>query len=139
MRLPNDWYKPMESNDEQISIRLNRTSHAARSIESLGLGGSQIFSMGEKAKEIDPSLKFKPLVVAAAKHHKASEISGAVAEWADGDAVAAHYGHSLDLFCTLDFGKSAGARSVLHASRRAWLHEAFGMTILTPAELANRL
>lgn len=65
-------------------------------------------------------------------------IAEAVAEWADGDAVAAHIGYGNHFFCTRDEGKSAG-ESILNAKNRAWLIRSYSIQFVTPAELAGIL
>jgi hypothetical protein len=63
----------------------------------------------------------------------------AINEWGDGEALAAHAGYGNDLFCTEDSGGDLGEKSILHPTHRAWLSETHGVTIVTIAELAERL
>lgn len=63
----------------------------------------------------------------------------AINEWGDGEALAAHAGYGNDLFCTEDSGGEPGEKSILHPTHRAWLSEKHGVTIVTIAELAERL
>jgi hypothetical protein len=63
----------------------------------------------------------------------------AINEWADGEAIASHVGHGNDLFCTLDYGKSAGSQSALHPVNRDWLRQTFGVEFATPSDLATLL
>jgi hypothetical protein len=63
----------------------------------------------------------------------------AINEWADGEALAAHAGYGNDLFCTDDSGGDLGDRSILHPSHRAWLSQTHMVTIVSVAELAERL
>jgi hypothetical protein len=65
------------------------------------------------------------------------QINRAIAEWADADSVAAHYGYNIDLFCSEDFGKRASSVSVLDDDNRAWLTNAFGIRFVTLGQLAN--
>jgi hypothetical protein len=65
------------------------------------------------------------------------KINRAVAEWADGDSVAAHYGYGIDLFCSEDFGKNASPASVFDDDSRAWLTEVFGIRFVTLGQLAD--
>jgi hypothetical protein len=74
--------------------------------------------------------------------HETRAVGRAVAEWADGDSVAAHYGYRNDFFCTLDAGKGEGKRgdpAVLDAANRAWLSADYGIQFITIAELAKKL
>ena len=46
------------------------------------------------------------------------EARKAINEWADGDAVAAHFGYGNDLFSTHDFARDAGETSVFQCTNR---------------------
>jgi hypothetical protein len=63
----------------------------------------------------------------------------AVAEWADGDAIAAHYAYENDVFCTKDVGNTGGSQSVLSPANRAWLTSDFGVTFENPETLEAQL
>lgn len=63
----------------------------------------------------------------------------AVAEWADGDAIAAHYAYENDVFCTKDVGNTGGSQSVLISANRAWLTSDFGITFASPETLEATL
>lgn len=67
------------------------------------------------------------------------KFSKILAEWADGDTIAAHYGNSNDIFCTNDFAKNAGQSSVLSEKNRKILSEKFNITFATPEYLLNLL
>jgi hypothetical protein len=70
--------------------------------------------------------------------HDTGKVARAVAEWADGDNVAAHIAYKNDIFCTGDLGKSAGS-SILDAVNRAWLEQTYGVRFVTLPELATML
>jgi hypothetical protein len=65
--------------------------------------------------------------------------ASAIAEWADGDSIAAHYGYSVDAFCSEDVGKGAGASSSLSLYNRTWLTSQFGIRFTTLDALAAQL
>jgi hypothetical protein len=142
MRLDDHLYKPQEADEATIKARLVRTHHAARSFEEAGCGAAWAEKLGGDAIAKDARVAAhtnrNPLF-ALPYCADSADIPDAVGEWADGDALAAHHGYRHDVFCTLDRGRGAGTRSVLHHSRRQWLSSAFGIVILTPAELAARL
>jgi hypothetical protein len=71
--------------------------------------------------------------------HEENAVNRAIAEWADADSVAAHVGYGIDLFCTEDVGKSAGAPSVLDQANRTWLQATYGVKFVTISELAGML
>jgi len=64
-------------------------------------------------------------------------VQRAIAEWADGDSIAAHFGYGIDLFCTEDRGRRG--RSVLDDDNKAWLQRDYGINCLSLAEFAERL
>jgi hypothetical protein len=67
------------------------------------------------------------------------KVARAIAEWADGDAVAAHFGYGIELFCTRDYGKSNRGPSVLDERNRTWLHNEYGIKFVSLLELADML
>jgi hypothetical protein len=142
MRVDDHLYKPMGVDDKEIGARIDRTNDAAVKIEAAGCGAAWVQKLGEDAIARDANVAARadrnPFFALAYCADQAV-ISEAMAEWADGDAVAAHHGHSHDVFCTLDRGRGAGTESVLHRSRRQWLETEFGIAIQTPTELAARL
>ncbi len=64
-------------------------------------------------------------------------INKAVAEAADGDAIAAHVAFGNDLLCSEDLGKSASGPSVLDNENSKWLSETYDTRRVTLAELAE--
>jgi hypothetical protein len=67
------------------------------------------------------------------------EFCRAVAEWADGDSVAAHVAYRNDVFCTEDQGRSAERGSILDADNRLWLARTHDVQFATIRELATRI
>lgn len=63
------------------------------------------------------------------------KLAEAIAEWVDGDALAAHYAFGADIFCTNDRGRNAGSKSIFFPDNLAKLKSHFAMTVLTPDEL----
>jgi len=66
-------------------------------------------------------------------------VASVVAEWADGDSIAAHYGFGMDLFCSEDFGLSSKKASVLDVNHRRWLKSDFDIGFVTLNDLARML
>ena len=66
-------------------------------------------------------------------------ISKAIAEWADGDLVAAHIASGNEFICSEDRGRSAGGPAVFDDSNRAWLEETYGVGILSVRDLAAQV
>ena len=62
-----------------------------------------------------------------------------MAEWADGDTVAAHVAYGNNEFCSNDHGRRGGAASVLDRANREWLASSHGVRFLTISALAQLL
>lgn len=122
------------------SERLDRYFKVAEAIESRAAGFAQIQRLAAKfaqrAGVTEPWYKSLERTIDV---HEKNAVIRAVAEWADGDSVAAHVGYGIDFFCTEDAGNSAGANSILNAENRTWLHEHFGVRIITLNALAKMI
>ena len=127
-----------EPDEAAIARRLDRHSNVVTAIEGRGLGCAQAQQL---AREIQAEIGgYNSFIVYLGKPRNLAEqrkINRAIAEWADGDSVAAHYAYGIDLFCSDDFGKSASPASVLDNDSRAWLTDAFGIQFVTLAQLAD--
>ena len=116
---------------------LDRYHSMARAIESRGVGQSVVEKIGARINQ-RLGTPDAPWFSSLGQHRDSTEraeIASAVAEWADGDTVAAHYGYSNDVLCTQDLGHSAG-NSVFDAVNRGWLEREFGITFVSVEELA---
>lgn len=71
----------------------------------------------------------------ALKKAPINRVAKAIAEWSDGDSVAAHISYGVNIFCTMDKAKAAGSQSIFSEENRNKLNERFGTIILTPEEL----
>lgn len=67
------------------------------------------------------------------------KIAIAMAEWSDGDSVAAHIGIKGDYFCTNDRARGAGNKSILSQANLNWLQETYGFKAISPVDLAALL
>lgn len=108
------------------AARDNRWGDLVEAIEQRGVGSALLRSLLKKAGGRADAIVEKDFVPA-------------VAEWADGDSVAAHVAYNNDLLCTEDQGKSARSRSIFDASNRQWLAITYGVEFATVRELARRL
>jgi hypothetical protein len=127
----------------KLEVRLNRFVDILRKIEARGLGSSRAKKIAARfaGRGIAQGPWFRALGAAKDIHEK-HEVARAIAEWADADSVAAHYGYGNDIFCTLDRGKAEerrGEPAVLDANNRAWLTEEFGIQFSPLGELAEEL
>ena len=125
------------ASDDRFSVseRQERLGKCSRSIETQGWGIKHIKNIGNKFANGGAWMDG----IGSAPTTEDGIIAKAVAEWADGDAVAAHYGYGNDYFCTRDNGKAAGASSVLSQPNQAWLSQEYKIQIVSPSELAKTL
>lgn len=61
----------------------------------------------------------------------------AIAEWADGDSLSAHYAAGNDFFCTDDNARNAGTKSIFHSNNRNLLEAKFNINIISSCEAAR--
>ena len=66
-------------------------------------------------------------------------LGAVMAEFSDGDLIAAHIGEGLDLICTEDFGGGHPTKSVFSSDHRKWLTEKFNCHFITPLELHKKI
>jgi hypothetical protein len=126
--------------EPQLSARLERYFELAQAIEGKGLGSIQAQRLAQRvadAAQTMPSPWFKALG-AARDVHETREVARAIAEWADGDSIAAHCGYGNDFFCTGDESRR-GHPSILDLANRTWLTTNFGVRFCTLRELAPLL
>jgi hypothetical protein len=108
------------------AARDNRWGDIMLTIEQRGVGSALLRSLQEKAGGRVDDIEEKAF-------------ARAVAEWADGDSVAAHVAYNNDIFCTEDRGKSGGNASIFDTSNRQWLELTYGAEFDSVKELASRL
>lgn len=124
---------------DQLGDVIDRVSDALELIEDAGMGSAQAIEISKEVIAQNPSLQQHGVMRAFNWCGDEKKIARLIAEWSDGDAIAAHYGYGHDVFCTRDEGKSAGVKSVLHSSNRAWLKQKFDLKVASPVELAEML
>ncbi len=127
----------------KIGERLNRFVDLGREIEKRGIGCARAEALAAKLSGGDPQPGPWFTSLGNAKNiHETREVSRAIAEWSDGDSVAAHYGYDNDFFCTLDAGKAENKRgdpAILDSNNRAWLSESYGFQFVSIRALAEKL
>jgi len=114
---PNGELYAKDADEAALSARLRRYESIATAIEARGLGFARMLK----------------------KPGSQRKVARAVAEWADGDSVAAHHAYANDLFCTEDRASKAGRKSIMHPAYRRWLRRAYGVEFVTISEIALRL
>jgi hypothetical protein len=106
-------------------------------MESRGLGNTQAREVAIRLEaRTGPQTPWFKALGATQDVHEEREVARAIAEWSDGDSIAAHYGYANDFFCSADIGKSA-KNSVLSPGNRTWLTTVFGIRFVTLSELAG--
>jgi hypothetical protein len=129
----------VEESEAALSLRLDRYFEIAEAIKERGFGTTQAKLLAQRfADRGGQQIPWFKALGAAKDVHEVREVARAVAEWADADSIAAHYGYGNDLFCTRDEGVSAG-ESILDSGNRAWLLQTFGIQFVTPSEITTRL
>jgi hypothetical protein len=135
-----DFYEPHPAG-AAFGTAANITNTLDAAIIARGLGRAQVIELAKSFSERDGAVgEWWPQGlerIRSTSERKKARL--AINEWADGEALAAHAGYGNDLFCTEDGGGDLGDRSILHPSHRAWLSQTHGVTIVTVAELAERV
>jgi hypothetical protein len=127
-----------EPDQGQLGRRLNRHLEAVTAIEARGVGCAQARRIADEIRaEIGGYGSFISYLGKPRTPVEQRQINRAIAEWADGDSVAAHYAYDIDIFCSEDFGKSASNPSVLDVGNRNWLTKTFGIRFATLGALAQ--
>ena len=126
-----------EADQAAVEGRVRLYQSVLRELDGRGVGFVQVKQLARRfsirAKVQEPWFQS---LQRAADVHEVNAVNRAVAEWADGDSIAAHIGYGLDHFCTGDEGKSSGAASVFDVANRAWLAATYGVKFVTMTQLA---
>jgi hypothetical protein len=125
--------------EDALSTRISRFHDIAEAIERRGLGSVPAKRLALNfAGRAAPSNPWFKILGTVQDIHESREVARAIAEWADGDSIAAHYGYGNDVFCTGDEAKS-GNISIFDSANRAWLANTYGIRFATLKELAAAL
>lgn len=127
----------------KLGDRLDRFGTILREIEGRGLGAARAKAIAARfsSRGTFSGPWFLPLG-AAKDIHEEQEVARAIAEWADGDSIAAHYAYQNDVFCTLDHAlaeERRGEPAIFAATNKAWLTSELGIKFATIVELAGIL
>jgi hypothetical protein len=128
-----------DRSEEKLAKRLNKTAALARAIEARGAGFAVASSLAAFFAKRDGTfdIPWSRSLRRARDIHEQRQVQRAIAEWADADSIAAHIAYDIDLFCTEDHGKRAGAPSVFDCNNRTWLEKTYGVKFVTFSELAQ--
>ena len=61
----------------------------------------------------------------------------AIAEWVDGESLAAHYAAGNEFFCTNDKARSAGTKSIFYDTNKSRLEAEYGIKIISSYEASQ--
>jgi len=132
--LQSDWFYSQA--DVDANGRNDRFSECSRAIEAMGCGITHIKDIGARFAAANETW-FDGLCSAPSSED--ASVARAVAEWADGDAVAAHYAYLGDYFCTRDTASAAGANSIMSSTNRLWAQQQYGIQFISPDDLATHV
>lgn len=127
----------LKQDDIEMCYRLDKAAEVSKIIEEeLKCGFFHIKKIGVKY-----SLRFNDWKegIKNAPDFENFNIAKAVAEWADGDSIAAHIAYKNDYFCTRDRAISAGSSSILSSNNIKILKQKYDLKIITIKELYNIL
>ncbi|MDQ3650542.1 MAG: hypothetical protein M3458_09805 [Acidobacteriota bacterium] len=124
-----------ESDDENLEKR-RLCDECDIEIRRLGGGISHAMQLGNSYSTGSDNW-FTGIKNAPPTEANAKKIAKVLAEWADGDAIAAHVGYKNDYFCTRDEAKKAGTSSVFSPKNRASLKSKFGVKFVSPENLCH--
>ena len=117
------------------NVVVKRFDAFSRGIESTGCGLSRLRAIEAKEAKAKPPWHE---AIAAATVPLATAITKAVAEWVDGDTVAAHYAYANDYICTTNAGVG-GAHSIMSTQNRDTVLRRINIRFIGPDELAAML
>lgn len=129
--IPKDMLISFDKKDDFWSYA-DRLSECSKYIETLGAGAARyhelkafLYNTGKKRDQITSEVNYSK------SFHKA------VAEWVDGESLAAHYAYGNDIFCTNDRGRNAGQRSIFNPKILKKVSKKFNLNILSSHELSG--
>jgi hypothetical protein len=133
---PDDTIYEAGGSDAQLSERLDRSFALATAIEKRGLGHAKVRMVEAKlaARHGVQESWLRSLRWARGPDEQHA-VKRAIAEWADGDTVAAHYAYQNDCLCSDDHGRD----SVFEPINRAWPEAIYGIKFVTFAQLAGMI
>ncbi len=123
--------------DDALGAWIDKAHEVGRAIESRGCGYAQVKALGLNMS--NPSDAWYQGLTNAKDIHEERAVERAFSEWADGDAIASHIAHGIEVFCTGDVGRSNAGPSVLNVENRAWLTRTYGVKFMTFDELLTTL
>ena len=129
--IPDEMYMDNANDDiDEFWRYAERLSGCNDYITSMGCGQTAYNQLKEEFNLVGAGSRLIP-----AKRRK--EFEKAIAEWVDGESLAAHYASGNEFFCTDDNARSAGTKSVFHGANRNRLEAEFGIKIISSCKAAQ--
>ena len=100
-------------------------------IESMGCGQAAYNRFKEEFNLVGLDVQSVPIERRKEFAERWKEFSEAIAEWVDGDSLAAHYAAGNEFFCTDDNARKAGTKSIFHSENRNRLEAEYGIKIIS--------
>lgn len=126
--IPEDMYVQFDENGG-FWRRAELFSEFVSFIEKMGCGQSQYGSFKREFGLYDGSLRIP--------ENKHNAFIKAIAEWSDGDSIAACYSMGIHLFCTDDRGRNAGCASVFFPENIKKISERFEIKVISSSNAAE--
>lgn len=130
--LQNDWLIKLE--EVEVSPYQEAFGAVVEEIKKRGCGSHDLEEIGKRYASTNEHWTEG---IKKAPTSEDTSITKAFAEWADGDAIAAHIAYKNQYFCTRDIARGAGSTSVLSEENRKWLETEYSVKFITPENLAQ--
>ncbi|ACF12156.1 hypothetical protein Cpar_1764 [Chlorobaculum parvum NCIB 8327] len=126
--IPKDMYVQFDENGG-FWRRAELFSECVKFIEKMGGGQSKYSRFKQEFGLSDGTLQIP--------ENKRNAFIKAIAEWSDGDSIAACYSMGIHLFCTDDRGQNAGCSSVFFPDNIKKISERFEVEVISSARAAE--
>ncbi len=129
--IPDEMYMDNTNDDiDEFWRYAERLSSCADYITSMGCGQTAYNQLKEEFNLFDAGSQLIPI-----KRRK--KFLKAIAEWVDGESLAAHYAAGNEFFCTNDKARSAGTKSIFHEINKSRLEAEYGIKIISSYEASQ--
>lgn len=132
-------YKALDQNYDQTE-RQNRYFKALRYIQDeLNSGYAWLKGLSEEIQnsggQYDIKKPWSLNLIENVEYIGESQVFKRFGDWADADALAAHYAYGNDIFYTNDKASGAGSRSIFSSENRTRMGERFNIKFASPEDM----
>lgn len=131
--IPTEMFLQPESGEKVWKKSSDRFTEFDEFIKSIEAGQHEYNRLTQEFGIQSASIPGLARKIPASQHKRFAK---AIAEWADGDSLAACYQEDIRYFCTDDRAKNAGKSSVFSLENIAKLSDRFGIKILSSEDVA---